>query len=80
MAVVSKCFFRHEKGNHDETWFYLARDTETGEVFVIHEWAARANVGSERVALTAFLARNESTAKSNLLRLIGSLANEPHDA
>lgn len=27
MAVVMKRFFYHEKGNHDEAWYYLARVT-----------------------------------------------------
>lgn len=73
MAIVTRRFHYHEKGNHDETWHSLARDTDTGEVFVQKEWAHRENVGDCRIELAAFLASNDSTARTNLMKLIGSL-------
>jgi hypothetical protein len=76
MAILKRCFFAHEKGNHDETWYYLARDTETGRVFIIHEWAVRANLGERPLEIAEFLAMANSTAQSNLLKLIGSLIEE----
>jgi hypothetical protein len=80
MAVLTKRFFYHEKGNHDETWYYLARDTETGDVYVEHEWAARGDVGSKRVEVAAFLSGPSMTARGNLLKLIGTLVQEVGDA
>lgn len=73
MAVLKRQFFYHEKGNHDERWCYLARDTETRNVYVIVEWAARADQGEQNVDLAEFLRTDNSTARSNLLTLIGSL-------
>ena len=79
MAVV-KLFFYHEKGNHDETWYYLARNTESGAVFVEHEWAERGNLGSRRIGLAEFLSGSSMTACDNLLDLIGTLVLETGDA
>jgi hypothetical protein len=76
MAILTRQFFAHEKGNHDETWYRLARDTETGEVFILHEWAARSDAGSERIELSDFLSRNTSSAKTKLLTMIGTLVKE----
>jgi hypothetical protein len=76
MSILTKQFYAHEKGNHDETFYHLARDTETGEVFVMHEWYARADVGSARIELADFLSRNTSSAKTKLLALIGTLVKE----
>jgi hypothetical protein len=80
MAVVKKRFFYHEKGSHDETWYYLARDTETGAVYIEHEWAARADTGSKRVDIAEFLSGPSMTARDNLLKLIGTLVQETGDA
>jgi hypothetical protein len=80
MAVFTRRFFYHEKGNHDETWYYLARDTESGEVYVEHDWAARGNLGSERIEIAEFLSGPPITARHNLLKLIGTLVVESDDA
>lgn len=79
MAILKKRFSHNEKGNHDEAWFSLARDTETGEVFVLHEWAAKADVGSRRLPVVEFLAQQRS-AVHDLLQLIGTLVVEPDHA
>jgi len=34
VPILTREFFRQEKGNHEETWYRLARDTETGDVFI----------------------------------------------
>lgn len=73
MAILTKQFFYHEKGNHDETWYHLARDTETGAVFIEHEWAARGDVGSKRIEIAEFLSGTKISAKDKLLKLIGTL-------
>lgn len=75
MAVLSSQFYGHEKGNHDETFYYLARDTDSGRVFVIHEWYNRANVGSAQMTVADFLAKTaNSSASGDFLRFIGQLA------
>jgi hypothetical protein len=80
MAVVMKRFFCHEKGNHDEAWYYLARDTESGAVYIEHEWAERGNFGSKRIGVAEFLSGPSMTARDNLLELIGTLVVETGDA
>jgi hypothetical protein len=77
MTILTREFHKHEKGNHEESWYRLARDTETGDVFIEHEWSARNDVGTERIEVAEFLARHEGTAGKNLLRLIGTLVKEP---
>jgi hypothetical protein len=53
--------------------FYLARDTETGEVFVIREFDYLADGGSEKkMTLYEFLAGG-GNRQNALLELIGSL-------
>ncbi|KFC66845.1 hypothetical protein FG93_04327 [Bosea sp. LC85] len=77
MAVVRKQFHRHEKGNHDETFYYLARDTESRRVFIIHGWAAGKNVDEVELSVSDFLAQVNGTARDRFLELIGTLVEEP---
>jgi hypothetical protein len=79
MAILKHQFYHHEKGNHDETWFHLARDTVTGRVFIVHEWAARTDVGNREMSLQEFL-RDTTSAQDKLLQLIGTLVTEPANA
>jgi hypothetical protein len=76
MTILTRRFFAHGKGNHDETFYHLARDTESGEVFILHEWYVRTDVGSERIELSDFLTRNASSANTKLLAMIGTLVTE----
>lgn len=81
MPTLAKQFYRHEKGNHDETFYSLAHDTDTGRVFIIHEWFARENVGSVEMTIPEFHTRtHNSSAWNRFLELIGSLATKPYDA
>ena len=80
MAAVMKRFFYHEKGNHDEAWYYLAWDTESGAVYMEHEWAEQGNLGSKRIEVAEFLSGPSMTARDNLLELIGTLVVETGDA
>jgi hypothetical protein len=80
MAVLTKQFFHHEKGNHDETWYHLARDTDTGAVYIEHEWSGPGNTGSKRIQIGEFLSSPGGTARDNLLKLIGTLVQETGDA
>lgn len=78
MAVITRRFHYHEKGNHDEAWHELARDTETGDVFVVKGWARREDVDDCRIELAEFLGRERSTARDKLMALIGTLVEEPN--
>lgn len=78
MAVLKHQFFYHEKGNHDERWHYLARDTGNGRVFIINGYApAGVNYYETESEVGRFLETDNSTAKANLLSLIGTLLPEP---
>lgn len=80
MPILVRQFYRHEKGNHDETFYFLARDSETGRVFIIHEWFARENVGSVELSIPEFHSRTRnSSAWDCFLKFIGTLATEPHN-
>lgn len=81
MAVLKRGFYYHEKGNHDEDWFYLARDTDSGRVFIIHEWAHRENLGDRELSLEEFLtSRGRGTRQDNLIKLIGTLVADTAEA
>lgn len=80
IAELRRQFFYHEKGNHDERWHYLARDTETGRVWIVNGYAPMGEEYHEtRSEVAEFLATDNSTAKSNLLTLIGSLIPDNTD-
>lgn len=76
MAIIKRQFHQHERGLGDEDWYYLARDTETGQVFVYQEWSHRVGdqyePGNAHIELDAFL-RGTGTAQAKLRDLIGSL-------
>jgi hypothetical protein len=73
MAIVKMQFYRNHKSNGDEYMFHLARDTESGEVFVIREADFVVDGGSEKqMTLYDFLAGG-GNRQDALLRLIGTL-------
>ena len=78
MAFLKRLFFRHE-GGMGEDWYFLARDTETGQVFILHEWTHRVgdnyDPGSAEYELETFLSR-KGTAQDKLRELIGTLASD----
>lgn len=90
MSVLRSELARSTKGpvSSNEDWWYLCRDTDTGDVFVIHEWvhtdvakSGNSDVGSTHIELSAFLAETRQTAAQRELRkLIGSLVDETADA
>jgi hypothetical protein len=41
MTILRSAFSSSDLGMGDEDWYYLARDTETGRVFVYHECSTR---------------------------------------
>ena len=78
MTIEKRRFHNHERRMGDEDFHFLARDTDTGRVFVIHEWSHRVGDkfggdGQKEIEVGEFLSGNGSTAKSNLLKLIGTL-------
>ena len=86
MANFKREFHRHEKGMGNETWHYLARDAESGRVFVIKETSTRSGGsmsefvgGNEEIELADFLGGYGSSARNNLIELIGTLVPEPDD-
>ena len=80
MAVIKRCFHYHEKGNHDEDWFNLARDTESGRVFIVHEWAHRADLGERELSIEEFLTLpGRGTRQQRFLELVGTLVEGPTD-
>ena len=75
-----KRFFYREKGNHVEAWYYLARDTETGAVYIEHQWASWGNSGSNRIDISDFLEGPSTRARNSFLRLVGAIIEEGGDA
>jgi hypothetical protein len=76
MAIVKRQFHSHELGMADEDWYWLARDTFNGRVFVYHEWSHRKGYshegGNEDIELDAFLS-HAGAAQDRLRKLIGTL-------
>ena len=76
VEIVKRQFHRHERGRGDEDFYYLARDAESGRVFVYHEWSHRRGDGYEpgnaHIELGAFL-NGQGTAQQRRLHLIGTL-------
>jgi len=78
MTVVHKEFFRREICAGNEDAYSLARDTETGRVFVRHQWAHPAAGGlksDHEMSLHDFLA-SAGSRQSALLEMIGTLVPE----
>jgi hypothetical protein len=77
MTILKRQFHSHEIGMSDEDWYYLARDTDSGRIFVYHEWSHRKGQtyegGNKDMELQDFLAHN-GTAQARLRELIGTLA------
>ena len=83
MPIISRQFHQHEQGMGDEDFHSLARDTDTGEVFVIHETSRRGGdgfqTGEQRISIQEFLTMGGS-AQNELLSLIATLVPEADNA
>ncbi|NLS15115.1 hypothetical protein HGP16_00915 [Rhizobium sp. P40RR-XXII] len=80
MTVMKRQFYKNHKANGDEYMFHLARDTDSGEVYVIRQADYVVDGGSEKtMTLYEFLAGG-GNRQNALLQLIGSLVQEaaPH--
>jgi hypothetical protein len=79
MPTTSKEFSHYEHGMGDEDWHSLARDSETGRVFIIHKWSHRHGQtlasGIIEIDLGAFLAM-DGIAQDRLRHMIGTLVTE----
>jgi hypothetical protein len=86
MSLLKREFARSVKGpvSSNEDWWFLCRDTDTGNVFVLHEWAhtdvtrptGTSNVGAKHIELSVFLMEPKPTAaQTELRKLIGSLVD-----
>jgi hypothetical protein len=51
VAFLKRLFFCHEGGMGGD-WYFLARDTETGQVFILHEWTHRVGDNYDPVLLS----------------------------
>jgi hypothetical protein len=63
-----------EKSNHEEAWYYFARDAVTGAVYV-RRWAASGNSGTDRIRDRRF-SRGSIRNARNSLRLIVTLLTD----
>lgn len=77
MGVRRRLFHHHDR-NGDEDWYYLARDADTGGVWIEHKWDYRGpDSGSDKIAVGVFLtASAQGTKQDRLLNLIGTLVPE----
>jgi hypothetical protein len=92
MPILKREFHRSARGpvssRDAEDWWFLARNSESGAVFVLHEWAhtdvrrtkSTSNIGNEHIELGTFLARGLATPEvREVTRLIGTLVKEPEN-
>jgi hypothetical protein len=79
MAIVSKPFSTHEHGMGDQDRYSLVRDTQTGHIFILHEWLHRRGqavaYGKVEIELDAFFAMH-GAAQDKLHQLIDTLVEE----
>ena len=78
MTVEKELFFKSEKGIGNEDWYYLAKDSETGEEYVLHEWSHGGVKGytsrEEKLVLAEFL-KKFGTAQAHLRELLQKRAS-----
>lgn len=77
MTEIRRRFYYDETADSGERWLYLARDTESGDIWIVEGRAPVGEPYAETVAdLAVYLAAADGPAKANLLSLIGSLIPE----
>lgn len=76
MTIERRLLHTHRRAPGDEDSFFLARDSETGAVYVIHEWLqpvnGRAVPASARLELDMFLS-DSGPAQDRMRELVGVL-------
>ncbi len=76
MEIESRQFHSRERGVGHENSYSLARDTETKEIFILHEWSRGQDndyeSGENKIPLHAFLC-GHGTSQARLRNLIGTL-------
>jgi len=76
MAVQSRQLYRSSNGDR----WHLARDGETGRVFVRHEPNQPSGGQASDIGLADFLAAGEGPEQQKLLNLIATLVGGPRNA
>ena len=75
MPVIKRELHRTTKGSvlSDEGWWYLAHDTDSDRVFVLHEWVrGEPDRRTAEIELSPFLGE-DGPAQRELRRLIATL-------
>jgi hypothetical protein len=79
VTILKREFHRRERDMGNEDRYYLCRDSDSGQVFVLHEWSREGNhghePGSERIEIDVFLVRR-GIVENRLRELIGTLVSE----
>ncbi|MER8950716.1 hypothetical protein [Mesorhizobium sp. M0959] len=84
MPILRRLIYKHEKGMGDEDWYYLARNTETGRVYIVHEWSHHAGKlkfesGDAEMEIVEYL-QGGGTRQDRLLQMIGTLVEKEEPA
>src|SRR5262245_48019468 len=75
MAVVTRKLYHNSNGDR----WYLARDSDTGRVFVKHQANLPSGGHLADIEVGAFLSQGGGPEQQELLRLIGTLVDETTD-
>jgi len=74
MSIAKRQFYKNKKPQGDEYWFYLAKDTDTGEVFVIRQSDylvdGEESVGSGRSFVALFLTLKKTESDPGVQSLV----------
>ncbi len=77
MQIVRKELYRSSNGDR----WYLAKDPDAHRVFIVHEPNAASGGRNTEIELGSFFNRSgHGPEHQELMRLIGTLINDPQDA
>ena len=83
MALYTKLFDRQQRAEGDEDFYYLARDSDSGDIFVLRAWSLGSSPEHSprkaRVDLGSFLSLH-GAAQDKLRELIGAAVGESQDS
>lgn len=76
MVIENRNFHVQESGTGHKSYYSLARELETGDIFILHEWSHRDGIefdsGENKIPLHAFLC-GHGASQASLRDLIGTL-------
>jgi hypothetical protein len=82
MALLKRQLHHQRLPKGDDIQYFIALNTESRHVFVVHEWSCTVNgrfeSGSADIELETFLAER-GPAQDKLRELIGTIVKEPSD-